>query len=1031
MAGNGVQDVHIALSNLPKTKAIRSVLVLGDGGGGWVYNIGPYYASSSGVLVQTAGASTADLYVEPYQVETGRRFDLTVTYDDQSTASFSIMGGPADPGVRMPAFVVAARWAGQGGVDLTGPSPGVGPDGIQDAHLALTHLFSGTSVTAVSVTDSSGRGWASGTNPGLLNNAEFVRNTNDPSQGDLYFNPSTDPNGQTFTVAVTYADGKVDRSTFTAGHFNPQLAQPAPAPPTVNWNAFRARWLGQDGLDLLGAGDVHIALDGLPAGRSVVVATLSDQVGLDWTYVKPGSGATPPDPSAGALGFRAQSDPTRVDLTFQPGRDESGATLTLTLLLDDGTTLAVRFAGGFCDPGLRAPDVAPGVVVAHPGDDLNDLANRYGTVRLVAGLYPMNQPLVLNRAVTITADPGATLLFSQGPSAPAWTAAIKVRASHITLNGFAVRFAGPVRWADGISYGPAVIGSPDNTDPWTGDPMLDLTFTRLDLQSPPASTDWEEAPRMFRLATAGSGTIANNLLKGGVTELQNGPWTVTGNTYTGTVPNTFAYGAFATHSTHDVVISGNTVAPRGPSGKTWRFLVMTQSGVNDVISGNTVSGIGPMDSDTVVNPNAPELILTEAYRLHYEGLTTSVSADGYVVQIPPPQGTPARTGDVLAILSGPQAGQWRVIAQVLSPTTYLLDAPITPGKFAVSLATGFINQKFLGNTVDARGSSTSFGMVLVGNQFGVKVIGNHFIGGDYAFKITAGPSELPVTWGWTHAPALGATIESNTVEDTVHGGVLDVEQGGDIKSTGGRVYFSGTFTNNTGVWSTAFLAARTKAGVTASPVLVTVGNDLSGDPGTLVLSATGNRVSGPSSVVSGSTFMIMAATVNGVAQRNTGIVLTSASAGGAVDAGPQGGTPNPPVSVPTTPVPQTPSVPETTPVVPVAQPPVVTTVGPIAPVASFPAATTAIAPAIPVAPGTTETAHVQPRPAVVRGGATVLHPFLLFARGRIGNVPTVPRVESRWPVRSLIRRMHPAVRVAGIRGLAGRGPGSQRSLRIF
>lgn len=881
LAGNGVQDIHIALANLPAARGITSINMLGYGGGGWVYNIGPYYPTSSGALIRTPGSTTADFYVDPNRVEAPREWDLTLTYDDGSTVTVALAGGTDDPNLRMPGTGVSASWLGQDGVDLTGPTPGVGPDGRQDAHVALARLYTGSPVAGVALTDASGRGWASGVNPGVLNNAEFRPNPGDPSKGDLYFSPDRDPNGQALTVTVTYADGKTDRTTVVAGHADPNLAESGPPSVAVAWNVVHAHWLGQDGMNLLGPGDVHLALDGIPAGRSVAAATLSDQDGLDWTYVKPGSGAAAPDASAGPLGFRAGADSTRADVAFQPGRDETGATLTLTLVLDDGSSLAARVAGDAADPGLRHADVAPTSVVAHPGDDLNDLANRYGHVRLVAGLYPIAQPLVLNNPVAITADPGATLLFAQPPGDPGWAAAIKVRASHTTLDGFAVRFAGPVRWADGISYGPAVVGSTDNTDPWSPDPLVALTFRHLDLQSPPASTAWEEAPRLFRLVSAGSGVVADNLLKGGVTEVQGGPWRITGNDFRGTPPGTFTYTAVATHYSHDVTIAGNTVAPVGPSGKTWRFLVQTQSGLDDVVSGNNVVGVGPMDADTVVNPNSSETILSEAYRLHYEGLTASVSADGMVVQIPAPQGTPARTGDVLAILSGPQAGQWRRVAQVLSPTAYLLDAPITPGKFAVSLATGFVNEMYLGNTVDARGSSTVMDLVLVGNQFGARVVGNHFLGGGQAFKITAAPSETPVTWGWTHAPFLGATVESNTIEDTLHGGALDVEHGGSIKQDAGRVYFSGTFVNNTAVWSAAFLDARAKAGVADPPTMVTVGDALSGDPGELVLASSGNRANGPAGVVSGPTFLVLAATVNGTALRNVGAVLPASSAGAA------------------------------------------------------------------------------------------------------------------------------------------------------
>ena len=55
-------------------------------------------------------------------------------------------------------------------------------------------------------------------------------------------------------------------------------------------------------------------------------------------------------------------------------------------------------------------------------------------------------------------------MFAQGPAEPPWTAAIKIHGSHTTLQGFAVRFAGPIRWKDDVSYGPAVIGATDNLD---------------------------------------------------------------------------------------------------------------------------------------------------------------------------------------------------------------------------------------------------------------------------------------------------------------------------------------------------------------------------------------------------------------------------------------------------------------------------------------------------------------------------------------------------------------------------------------
>ncbi len=876
--GNGVQDIHVALSGLPTGRAINSIDVRGFGGGEWVVNIGPYNVYN-GVLSRAAGSIKGDLYLDPYINESGRSFTLALTYDDGTSAVVTMNGGTANANLRMPADAVAVSWHGQDGQDLTGPTPAVGPDGVQDVHLALSRLFPSTGVRSVDVSLSADVGWASGLNPNPRMNAELVRSGPDPSVADLYFSPDRDLYGQTLSVDVTYDDGKIDHTTIVAGHSSTTLAVPAPAPISMTWDTFQAAWLGQDGINLVGLGDVHVALSGLPAGHAVTSVTLNDTSGLDWNYTKAGSGFMSADSSARPLGFRIPGDATKADLSFAPNHDETGKTLTLVVTLDDGRMLATHLTGGAADPGLRASNVASSSVVAHPGDDLNDLANRFGTVRLVAGFYPLNRPLVLSRPVTIRADPGATLLFMQDPSGSTWTAAVKVLAGHTTLDGFAVRFAGPVRWTAGISHGPAVVGVVDNYDPWSADPLVDLTFTHLDLQSPPASSSWEEAPEMFRLINAESGVVADNRLKGGTTEFSGGPWTVTGNQFVGTPVNTFTYAAFGGHFTHDLILADNVVAPTGRTGKTWRFLVLTQNGRNDIIRDNTSIGVGPMDSDTVANPNAPENILTEAYRLHYEGMVAAVSPDGQIVQIPAPQNGSARTGDVLAILSGPQAGQWRTILQALSPTAYLLDAPIMGGKFAVSVATGFANETFQGNSVDTRGSSIATDLVLAGNQYGVSVVGNHFVGGAYGFSIDAYPTEQPNIWGWSYAPVLGATIDGNTVQDTLYGALIDVAHSTFAKSTAGRVYFSGEFRDNLGIWSDAFVAVRSSLPWVGPAALVTIGDRLSHDPGELQLAVSGNLVQGPATVVNQPTFIVPSATINGIPLTNVSQTLPTISLG--------------------------------------------------------------------------------------------------------------------------------------------------------
>jgi hypothetical protein len=116
--------------------------------------------------------------------------------------------------------------------------------------------------------------------------------------------------------------------------------------------------------------------------------------------------------------------------------------MVLCLTFKDGTMAVVDFPGGPCDPGLKVAGTAPTSAVAKPGDDLQGLASRFGTIRLAKGTHRLARPLVLDHPITLTGEPGTTLTFAQGQAEPPWTAAIKVHRSHTTLQGFAIRFDG-------------------------------------------------------------------------------------------------------------------------------------------------------------------------------------------------------------------------------------------------------------------------------------------------------------------------------------------------------------------------------------------------------------------------------------------------------------------------------------------------------------------------------------------------------------------------------------------------------------
>ncbi|HEX8199936.1 MAG TPA: hypothetical protein VF590_05575, partial [Isosphaeraceae bacterium] len=415
------------------------------------------------------------------------------------------------------------------------------------------------------------------------------------------------------------------------------------------------------------------------------------------------------------------------------------------------------------------------------------------------------------------------------------------------------RFAGPVRWNWAVNFDPAVIGTSDNLDPTPGGLKVALAITRMDIEGPPPAAAGELAPKLIRLASAEGGVIAGNVLKGGTTEFFRGPWQVVGNLYRGSVAGTYAYDAFAGHDTHDLLLAGNLLRPDAGSGRTWRFLVLTGSGSGDAIRDNTVEGIGPRDTDTV-HLNANEIILTEAYRLHFEGKPAAPAAGGRIVQIPTPRGEPAGAGSIVAVLSGPDAGQWRRIAQAIDPRTYLLESPLPAGDSAIAITTGFVGEVIQGNTIDTRGSSVAGNLVLPGNHFGTQVVGNRLLGGGEALRITAAPTEQPFEWGWSHTPSFGWVIRGNALEDSARGGTLAVEHGPPIKSNRGRLYFTAELTYNTAAWSDAFRARRTP------PPAFTVGDPGSIDPGELVLTAWGNRVAdGPS----GSSLRVRVATLNG------------------------------------------------------------------------------------------------------------------------------------------------------------------------
>ncbi len=339
---DGSQDIDIRLQNLPAGRTLTSADIQGFGGGEWFYN-GPY-GPWSAAYITAPGSTTGDLFLEPSQVETGRPFNVVLTFDDGSRADLWLAGGAADPNLRMPSASVQAAWIGQDGSDHAGPGVGVGPDGIQDVHLALSQLSSTSDISSVSVSTTSGDAWVFGPNPQGLTSAELIRNPSDPSKADLYLNPDQDLAGKTLTIQVNYANGKTDSTTLVGESVNPTLSVALPPDPPALVSGVSASWIGQDGQASEGPGWARFSVSGLPSGESVVGATLSGPDHNSWVYRAPENSAYYADLYAGSLGFHADGG-GQATLAFPPDRNEASTTLTLRLTFSDGRMAVVPVAG--------------------------------------------------------------------------------------------------------------------------------------------------------------------------------------------------------------------------------------------------------------------------------------------------------------------------------------------------------------------------------------------------------------------------------------------------------------------------------------------------------------------------------------------------------------------------------------------------------------------------------------------------------------------------------------------------------------
>jgi hypothetical protein len=627
------------------------------------------------------------------------------------------------------------------------------------------------------------------------------------------------------TVQVSYTDGSKETTSCPIG---PVSSSPVSLPPatTFAYSSATAQWLGQAPNDATRPGWERIAVTNMPA-RGIVAWQLNDPVGQTFLWTVSGQGSPwAPAPDTKSL-VATQDNTGNWTLDFDSRWDTSGRPLNLLAQTIDGQTVSIDLTSGSVDLSKRSPAPAATETFAGPGANLQELVNKFGTVHLADGVYALTQPLVLTRPVNLVGSSGAILQFSQAAADPAWTAAIKLASGNIQLSGFQIRFNSLVRWQDNIRYGPAVIGSPDNFDVALGriGAMPNVVIQNLDIHGPQPNALHEEAPRLMRLIGDVSGRIQGNRLYGGMVEVLGGPWSITTNTHTGSWPGSIVYDAFAAHETQGLTLADNVVAPGPGSGAVFRLVSINGRSSNLSITNNQAIGLGSKfgDSPYVQGINANEVILTETYRVQYEGSLLGLDASRRMIRVPAALSESYQPGDRVALLRGPKAGTSYSIQAVINNTTLLLDqalpADVTVGT-AVSINRGISGLNISGNLIDQTDRPQSLGIMTVGNIYGLTLANNTIKGGLRGFQVIASPSESSMQWGWSRNVVQNAVISGNTLVDVLWFNQVTVNHDAMARANYERLYLTASITGNTFRWSDTFLRTQIGQSPTDSNLLL-------------------------------------------------------------------------------------------------------------------------------------------------------------------------------------------------------------------
>lgn len=739
---------------------------------------------------------------------------------------------------------LSASWVGQNlfePVDLTNRSASVGPDGFEDVQVELKGLSVNYEVESIHIETSEGsQRWSFGVNPQASWNAEFVRTPTGSSSGKLVFSvPMLEAGlltGKSLKINLIYTNGAKSETSVVVGKYAPEMAMPVPPLPVIRETGVKVGWVGTVSGSKAGHGAVRVEIEGLSNFDQVASIHVSEPSGTTFTYnVSRDSALFAGHPEI----FVESLDQSRHRLDFRPNRDLNGQPLSIIIVSFDKSIQILELTGGKMEIARVIPETGSRITKAGPANDLQTLVDQGGTIELAEGVYKFNKPLSIRKPVRLlAADRARVVLQFSSSDHQFWTGAIKIFSGGVSIEGLEIDCLESIDWNTEVADGPAVFTTGTDKDETrsTQARLYGIRLSRLKINSaallPKSSANQPvQALRLIRMTNVSMGVIESSVLQGGGILLSDGPWIIRQNRYDGPPLGSFTSEMILAQRPVDLVVESNRVEPLTNKGDLLQFMKISGKATSVRIGGNLVKNIGARDlRNTLANHGKP-VLEAGLRRIKFEGEPLYISEDGKVIVLPNSVDLEPAVGDCVAILSGENAGKFHVVCQKLGGRAVLIDPPMTSKNQslnppAVSLASGFKNLIVYKNTIVARSFEDKH-LSFRGNHFGTIIMENIFEGGGESLVAISTPTESPMMAGWTHAPMSSLIFHGNITRDTNGPIRLSVECGKQIKSSEGRVYFSGQFNFN-------------RLALPPSGISLLVGNPEPCDPTSLQLSVNGN-----------------------------------------------------------------------------------------------------------------------------------------------------------------------------------------------